>query len=171
MQGLVAEWLRPLQVQIARNDYSKWSLETIRHLRLSEVGSKPARVTFFTPSNQEPRHELVNEFSFRCTRYKINSTSTNSIVLHLLMPQHLWLLSRKVDHRNRCSFKMQGPVAEWLWPLQVRIARNDYSKWSLETIRHLLLSEAGSKPARVAFSFPLQPRNSTWIDQCFFSLY
>ena len=85
IQGTVAEWLQPLQVQIARNDYSKRSLETIRHLLLSEVGSKPAKDAFFhSLSNQEPRHELINEV----LDTKTNSTSTNSTVLHLPTPQH-----------------------------------------------------------------------------------
>ena len=92
---------------------------------------------------------------------RTNSTATNSTVLHLRTPH---LLPRKVTHENTRSFTMQGTVAEWLRP-QVRIARNDNLKWSLEPVRHLLLLEVGSKPAIVAFYSLTKDR------LCYFSLY
>ena len=155
MQGLVAEWLRPLQVQIARNDYSKWSLEMIRHLLLSEVGSKPARVTFFIPSPTKNPDMNWSMFFFVARDVKTNSTST---VLHLRTPQHLRLLPRKVSHENKRSSTMQGPVAEWLRP-QIRIA------WNVR----LFLSEAGVFELLFHPVFDQEPQHK--LVNVFFSLY
>jgi hypothetical protein len=141
MQGPVAEWLRP-QVRIARNDYLKWSLRAIKHLLLSEVGSKPARVAFLLTLQPRASTWIGQRSLFVVIDLTANPISTNYIVLHLRTPQHLLLLPRKVTHKSKFSFTMQGPVAEWLRP-QVRIARNDYLKRPLETIRHLLLSLGG----------------------------
>ena len=152
VQGPVAEWLRP-QVRIARNDQASTSLRWVRNL---------PELLFSFPLQPEISTWICQWMFFVVPDVKTNSTATNSTVLHLRTPH---LLPRKVTHENIRSFTMQGTVAEWLrW--QVRVARNDYLKWSLETVKHLLLSEVGSKPAIVAFLFTLQLRIDHVIFRC-----